>query len=200
MELAGCSLPCAPLSVPLPFWHFRYLCLGGRGSTQSSSPPVSHFTCAIAQRSTTWAVRHRNMKLPWLWHRKTTGQPLTNPSYFLQRFSVKGNEENDSDVFRHTVTSTVHTLGIHAGIQWISVLNSLSVTCQESKAKKSSDLLYLKGSSICKNDFKFFWQQLLTFQGVVGFFRSGCFGVQFGVRIIRTEFGREKIVWFSWRS
>lgn len=76
--------------------------------------------------------------------------------YFLHWFSDKGGEGNYSNIFRHTVTSTVHTLGIHAGIQWISVLNSLSVTLQESKAKKSPNSLYLKGSSTYKNDFKFF--------------------------------------------
>lgn len=136
----------------------------------------SHFTCTFAQRSRSGAVQHGNMELPWLQHRTITGWPLTSSSYFLHRFSVKGGEENDSDAFRHTVTSTVHTSGIDLGVQWISVLNSLSVTLQESKAKISTYLLYLKGSSISKNYSKFFWQQLLTFQGGVGFFSSECFG------------------------
>lgn len=61
-----------------------------------------------------------------------------------------------TDVFRYTVPSTVHTLGIHVGIQWISALYSLSVTLLESKATKSPDFLYLQGSSIYKNDLKFF--------------------------------------------
>lgn len=104
--------------------------------------------------------------------------------YFLHRFSVKGGEENDSNIFRHTVINTVHTLGIYVGIQWLPVLNSLSVTLQKSKAKKSPDSLYLKDSSISKNYFKFFWQQLLAFQGVIGFFSFGSFGVGFDVRII----------------
>lgn len=103
-----------------------------------------------------------------------------------------------TDVFRYTVPSTVHALGIHVRIQRISVLNPLSVTLLESKATKSTDFLYLQGSSIYKNDLKIFSQQLLTFQGLVGFFSSGCFG--FGVRIIRVEVGREKIARFSWRS
>lgn len=72
--------------------------------------------------------------------------------YFLHRFSANGGEENYSNIFRHTVTSTVPTLGIHVGIQWTPVLNSLSATLQESRAKKSPNSLYLKGSSTYKND------------------------------------------------
>lgn len=159
-----CSFKCSS-----SFLILQVFVLGRKGLFLELKSLCSHFSCTFAQRSRSGAVQHRNTELPWLWHRTITGRPVTSSSYFLHRFSVKRGEENDSDVFRHTVTSTIHTLVIHLGIQWISALNSLSVTLQESKAKKSPDLLYLKGSRFTKMTLNSSDSSFQHFRGLLAF-------------------------------
>lgn len=174
------------------------MCLGGRGSTQRSSPCVFRFICRSPWRSSEGAVQHRNTEILWLQHGLTIGQPSRNSSCFLHRFSVKG-DENKYDVFRYSVCQYIRDTCKHS--EDICVKFSFSDISRKHIHKiLSSSCILRAAGSICRNHLKILWHQFLVFQGFVVFFLFSWFGFFGGRGVCFVHFLLWVFCWFFFKN